>query len=90
MNPPYNRETGKWIEKAYRESLKGATVVCLIPARPDANYWHQWIFPYAVQIWFIKGRLHFSGSKEHAAFSSALVVFGKGEPRYRVLSFSME
>ena len=26
MNPPYGREIGTWVEKAYRESLLGAVV----------------------------------------------------------------
>ena len=77
MNPPYGRETGKWIEKAFKESLKGAIVVCLIPARPDASYWHEYIFPHASSIEFIKGRLHFSKSKEAAPFPSAIITFGK-------------
>lgn len=33
MNPPYGRETGKWLEKAYKESLNGNTIVCLIPLK---------------------------------------------------------
>ena len=47
MNPPYGREIPKWIEKAYKESLNGAIVVCLIPARTDTRYWWKYIFPYA-------------------------------------------
>src|SRR4051812_32649409 len=30
MNPPYGRQIGAWIEKAYTSSLEGALVVCLI------------------------------------------------------------
>ena len=74
MNPPYGREIGKWVEKAYRESLKGAVVVCLIPARTDTKYWHNFIFPYA-EIRFIKGRLKFGGSKNAAPFPSAIVIY---------------
>ena len=77
MNPPYGREIGKWVEKAYRESLKGAVVVCLIPARTDTKYWHNFIFPYA-EIRFIKGRLKFGGSKNSAPFPSAIVIYNKG------------
>ena len=29
MNPPYGREIGKWVKKAFEESKKGATVVCV-------------------------------------------------------------
>ena len=81
MNPPYGRELPKWIKKAYEESQKGATVVCLIPARPDTIYWHDYIFPYANNIWFIKGRLHFSNSVNAAGFPSCIIEFtpnGKG------------
>ena len=74
MNPPYGREIGKWVEKAYRESLEGAVVVCLIPARTDTKYWHNFIFPYA-EIRFIKGRLKFGGSKNAAPFPSAIVIY---------------
>ena len=74
MNPPYGREIGKWVEKAYRESLKGAVVVCLIPARTDTKYWHNFIFPYA-EIRFIKVRLKFGGSKNAAPFPSAIVIY---------------
>lgn len=74
MNPPYGREQAKWIEKAYNESLNGATVVCLIPARTDTKVWHDIIFPNA-EVRFIKGRLKFGGSKNSAPFPSAVVIF---------------
>lgn len=77
MNPPYGREQIKWITKAYEETLKGCKqIICLIPARPDTKVWHEIIFPNAVAICFIKGRLKFGNSKDSAPFPSALVVFG--------------
>ena len=42
-NPPYGRETGKWVRKAYEESRSGTTVVLLIPARTDTAYFHDYI-----------------------------------------------
>lgn len=78
MNPPYGREIGKWMEKAYYSSLRGATVVCLVPSRTDTRWWHD----YAMKgdITFIKGRLRFGGAKNSAPFPSAVVVFnGKTE-----------
>ena len=76
MNPPYGRQINKWIEKAYNESLKGAIVVCLIPARTDTRYWWDYIFPYA-EIRFIKGRIKFKkdGKSAPAPFPSAIVIF---------------
>ncbi len=73
MNPPYGREIGKWMKKAYESSLHGATVVCLVPARTDTAWWHE----YAMKgvITFVRGRLKFGGSKNSAPFPSAVVVF---------------
>ena len=75
MNPPYGREIGKWIKKAYESSLDGAIVVCLLPSRTDTKWFHD----YCVkgQIEFIKGRLKFGDSKNSAPFPSMIVVFGK-------------
>jgi phage N-6-adenine-methyltransferase len=76
MNPPYGRVIGDWLRKAYEESHKGATVVCLIPARTDTKYWHDYVMK-AAEIRFVKGRLKFGGSKNSAPFPSAVVVFRK-------------
>jgi site-specific DNA-methyltransferase (adenine-specific) len=83
MNPPYGREIGRWVKKAYDESRRGAVVVCLIPARTDTAYWHDYVMR-ADEIRFIRGRLHFGGQHERTAhnapFPSAVVVFGVGRP----------
>ena len=73
MNPPYGREIGKWMKKAYESAGSGTIVVCLVPARTDTRWWHD----YAIkgQITFIKGRLKFGGSKNSAPFPSAVVIF---------------
>ena len=42
MNPPYGRNIGPWMEKAYAESKRGALVVCFVPARVDTNWWHDY------------------------------------------------
>ena len=74
MNPPYGREIPKWISKALRESqTNNATVVCLVPARTDTN----WFWDYCVngEIRFIKGRLRFKGESSSAPFPSMIVIF---------------
>ena len=75
-NPPYCRQTGKWVKKAYEESKKGATVVMLLPCRPDVSWFHDYILGKA-EIRFIRGRLKFGGSSNSAPFPSMVVVFGK-------------
>ena len=77
MNPPYGRVIGQWIEKAYHESLNGATVVCLIPARTDTAYWHDYVMK-ADEIILLRGRVRFVGGKSCAPFPSAVVVFKPG------------
>ena len=73
MNPPYGRTIGKWMKKAYESSLSGTTVVCLVPARTDTNWWHDYAMKGDIE--FIRGRLKFGGSKNSAPFPSAVVVF---------------
>ena len=42
MNPPFS-ETGKWVEKAFRESKKGTVVIALLPAYIDTSWWHDFV-----------------------------------------------
>ena len=73
MNPPYGREIGEWLKKAYISSQHGAVVVCLIPSRTDTKWWHDYVMKGEIR--FIKGRLKFGGHKNSAPFPSAIVVF---------------
>jgi site-specific DNA-methyltransferase (adenine-specific) len=76
MNPPYGRQIGRWMQKAYEASLDGATVVCLVPARTDTAWWHDYAAKGDVR--FIRGRLKFvrdDGKSDSAPFPSAVVIF---------------
>ena len=78
-NPPYGRQIGKWVEKAYMSSKLGATVVMLLPARTDTAWFHDYIYGKA-EIRFVRGRLKFVGAKYKAPFPSMVAVFrGKGD-----------
>ena len=79
MNPPYGRDIKHWIKKAYESHKQGATVVCLIPARTDTSYWHEFIFGKATDVRFLRGRVKFGDSKNSAPFPSAIVVYGEAE-----------
>jgi site-specific DNA-methyltransferase (adenine-specific) len=74
MNPPYGREITQWVKKAWEESQKGATVVCLLPARTDTRWFHSYVLGKA-EIRFIKGRLKFEGAKNSAPFPSMIVIY---------------
>jgi len=73
MNPPYGKEIKYWIAKAFLESKKGITVVCLVPARTDTSWWHDIVM--RGEIRFIRGRLKFKGMKYNAPYPSAIVIF---------------
>jgi phage N-6-adenine-methyltransferase len=77
-NPPYGTAIKHWVKKCYEESRKpNTTVVMLIPARTDTNYFHEYIYHKAKEIRFVKGRLKFGGSKNSAPFPSMVVVYRK-------------
>ena len=78
MNPPYGREIGKWMQKAFTESKRGAVVVCLVPSRTDTAWWHDYSMRGEVR--FLRGRLRFGGHTNSAPFPSAIVVFRKDDP----------
>jgi phage N-6-adenine-methyltransferase len=75
-NPPYGREIRKWVRKANESAKASATVVCLVPARTDAGWWHDYCAKAEVR--FLRGRLRFSGCKVNAPFPSAVepLLFG--------------
>ncbi len=79
VNPPYGREIGAWLEKAYKESLKGKVIVCLIPSRTDTRWWHEYVMR-ASEIRFLRGRLRFGDAHNAAPFPSAIVVFRPVQP----------
>lgn len=75
-NPPYGKAIKDWVRKAYIEGCKpNTTVVLLIPARTDTQYFHDYVYHEAKEIRFIKGRLKFGDSKNAAPFPSMVVVY---------------
>lgn len=73
MNPPYGPALKLWMKKAYESSLEGATVVCLVPARTDTRWWHDYAEKGEYE--FIRGRVIFQGAKWNAPFPCAIVLF---------------
>lgn len=71
-NPPYGREIGKWVKKAYESNCK---VVMLLPARTDTRWFHDYCIKGDIE--FLRGRLKFGGSENSAPFPSMIVIFDK-------------
>jgi phage N-6-adenine-methyltransferase len=81
MNPPYS-DAYPFVQKASEQAARGVTTVCLLAARTDTRWFHDFIysahagcFRTGVEVRFIKGRLKFEGHKNSAPFPSMLVVF---------------
>lgn len=72
MNPPFGVQ-GKWVKKAYGESLKGTTVVCLLPARTNTNWFHDYCLKGEVR--FVRGRPRFKGAKYGLPQPLMVVIF---------------
>lgn len=73
MNPPYGRAIYEWMRKAYQEARGGALIVCLVPARTDTKWWHD--FAIKGEVHLLRGRLKFGKVKGNAPFPSAVVIF---------------
>lgn len=82
LNPPYSR-VKDFIAKAAEQARKGnATVVCLVPARTDTQWFHAHIWDEqwqrarpGVEVRFIKGRVRFGAATSGAPFPSMVVIF---------------
>ena len=85
MNPPYGREIGKWVKKAYEEVQGDAAgvCVCLLPSRTDTKWFHDYCLKGEIR--FLKGRLLFKkdgrdpSRSERAPFPSMIVIFRSRE-----------
>ena len=77
MHPPCGHRISKWVEKACLESSEGTTVVCLLPARTDADWWHDIAMQGEVR--FIRGKIRFAGCKTLSPYAHAIVIFRNSE-----------
>src|SRR5262245_20140582 len=60
MNPPFNREQGKFVREAARRSLEHRhTVVVLVPTYTDTHWWNAAMLS-AIEIRDLAGRLKFN------------------------------
>ena len=79
MNPPWSRELKKWVIKAYEESQKGSTIVCLLPVRTNTLWWHKYIIDTGAEVRFLKGEIKFNGMERGLWMPCAIVIFRPSE-----------
>ena len=75
-NPPYGRETGKWLNKCFSHE----NAIALIFARTETKDWFNHIWHSAHSILFIEGRLYFhhvdgTRAKANSGAPSALISY---------------
>ena len=80
LNPPYSRRVGDWVEHAFDQVRLGTAelVACLLYARTDTAWWHDFVMAEAAEVIFFRGRIRFVGAEAPAPAPSALVVFRAG------------
>ena len=79
-NPPYGREIEAWCRKCYEHARAGGVAVMLIPSRTDTGWFHDLVYGKA-EMRFVRGRLHFGGSKWNAPFPSLVAIYRPEEER---------
>lgn len=77
LNPPYNRETVKWLNKLWEHG----DGIALIFARTETAWFFETVWNAADGILFLEGRLHFhhpdgTRAKANAGAPSCLVAYG--------------
>ncbi len=77
LNPPYGRAMTDWLKKMSRHN-KGTA---LIFARTETEAYHEFVWPYASGIPFLRGRLHFHypdgrRAEANSGAPSVLVAYG--------------
>lgn len=77
MNPPYGKPLTQWMQKAESERRHCRVIVCLVPARTDTRWFHDYVLGKA-EIHFLRGRIRFlrDGLQQQGAnFPSMIVVY---------------
>ena len=64
------------------EWKKEKTVVCLLPARTNTNWFHDICIKYASEIRFIRQGIKFKGYKKKSPFPVALCIFKAEDAKY--------
>jgi hypothetical protein len=79
VNPPYS-EIILWLQKGIEQMEQGKMSVFLITARTSAQYWRDYVYPYASEIRFVKRGLKFGNHTGPCPMPIAIVIFDPDRP----------
>lgn len=74
LNPPYGRGLVRWMEKCRDASRDGASVVALLPANTDTE-WFKLVWESAMEVRLLYGRVNFVGSRGGNTGGSMVAVW---------------
>lgn len=87
VNPPF-KDAKAWIEKAVEEFRKhDRESLVLIPARTQASYFHDIVFPETHTLIFILNSVQFKGYTSTFPFPLMLLHFAKRKPAFPIKPF---
>ena len=76
LNPPYSRDLIQpFMEKAWKESLDGATVVALVRFDPSAKWFQQYVDGKASEVRMMARRVKFVGADSAYNFPTCVAVY---------------
>lgn len=83
LNPPYG-DIAPWVKKAATNRSRHATIFALLPASVGANWFWDWVVPYA-HVYVLSPRLKFVGHEHPFPKDLMLCVYsGPTDPETRV------
>ena len=78
MNPPFNKQLGKFVLKMHRDFLKYGGIKCaLIPVRSNTIWWSKVVLD--AECVFINGEVNFNEEKRGLWLPMCLLVFGNNK-----------
>jgi len=87
LNPPYSRgNIEKFMEKAYKESQKGCTVVCLVRFDPSTQWFQDWVDRGAVEVRMLARCVKFVGAPSAYNFPYCVVIYNPNYSEYEFIT----
>lgn len=87
INPPF-KTVGKWVKKAYEDSIKyNSTIVMIILVKANTNWWRDCVMK-SKEVRFINQKVQFKDTPQGLRFPACIVVFSphKEDTKFSVMN----